>query len=322
MSDLKYAVIGAGAMGYRYGILLQDLGRKVDFIDTWEPGIEAVKQQGGVWVSRDHEDRHLVGVNLFRPENYQGDPDVWIVFMKQMQLADMLQRCAHLFREHQVVFSAMNGWGHFEKLAQYFSADRIYGGTAIIATVLNGPGDVDFIGKRGAGSMNMCAMSEQVTDIEKRIAQDFTDAQMNPQITTDFKGTCLAKIVFNSVVNSLCTMYQIRMGEFIAYPGALEMTKQLVSEAYAACEAAGIPMINSVDEEVESIEYASRVGNPLHYPSMYQDMTNGRPTEVDYINGFIAELGRQHGVDCRTHAFLTHGVHLAERAFQIHRAQN
>ncbi|MDY4677476.1 ketopantoate reductase family protein [Bifidobacterium tsurumiense] len=321
MNELKYAVIGAGAMGYRYGILLQNAGFNVDFIDAWEPNIQAVKEQGGVWVSRDHEGRHLVPVNLYTPEEYAGDPDVWIIFMKQMQLEDMLKRCSQLFKDHQVAFSAMNGWGHFEKINQYFSEDRIYGGTAIIATVLNGPGDVDFIGKPGTGSMHMCAMNEKVTDIEKAIAHDFAAANMNPEITTDFKGTCMAKIVFNSVVNTLCTMYQITMGQFMEFDGAHDMTKQLVSEAYAACDAAGIPMINTVDEEVESIEYASRVGNPLHYPSMYQDMIHGRKTEVDYINGYIARLGEQYGVDCRTHAFLTNGVHLAELAFQIHHQQ-
>ncbi len=74
-----------------------------------------IKEQGGVFVSRDHEDKHLVPINIDYPEDYQGDPDVWIIFVKQMQLADMLKRCAHLFKDHQVVFTAMNGMGHIEK---------------------------------------------------------------------------------------------------------------------------------------------------------------------------------------------------------------
>lgn len=57
---------------------------------------------------------------------------MWIVFLKQMQLDGVLKRCAHLFNEKQIVFSAMNGYGHFEKLNEYFSTDRIYGGTALI----------------------------------------------------------------------------------------------------------------------------------------------------------------------------------------------
>ncbi|MCH9276446.1 ketopantoate reductase family protein [Bifidobacterium amazonense] len=316
---MRYTVIGAGAMGLRYGILLQEhTDAHVDFIDAWAPHIDKIREQGGVYVSRDHENRQLIPINLYTPEEYDGDPDVWIIFMKQMQLEDMLGRCAHLFKDHQVAFSAMNGWGHFEKIAQYFSEDRIYGGTALVATVLNGPGDVDFIGKSGAGTMHMCAMTNKVTDIEKAIFEDFKQANLNPEISDDFKGMCMAKIVFNSVVNTLCTMYQITMGQFISYPGARDMAMQLINEAYDACERAGIKLINTRAEELESVDYVSRTGNPLHYPSMYQDMSRGRKTEVDYINGYIAKIGREHDYVCRTHEFLTHGVHLAELAFQYH----
>lgn len=65
---MKYAVIGAGAMGYRYGVLLQEnAGVDVDFVDTWEPNLAKVAEQGGVYVSRDHEGRHLVPINLYSP---------------------------------------------------------------------------------------------------------------------------------------------------------------------------------------------------------------------------------------------------------------
>lgn len=316
---MKYAVIGAGAMGYRYGVLLQEnAGVPVDFVDTWEPNLAKVAEQGGVYVSRDHEDRHLVPINLSTPEAYTGDPDVWIVFVKQMQLEEVLQRCAPLFKDHQVVFSAMNGYGHFEKIQKYFSDDRIYGGTAMIATVLNGPGDVDFIGKSGAGEMHMCAFNEKITDVEKLMAEEFKAANLNPVITENFMGTCMAKVIFNSVVNTLCTMYEITMGQFTEYEGAMDMAKQLINEAYDVCERAGIKLIESRAEELASVEFVSRVGNPLHYPSMYQDMSKGRPTEVDYINGYIARLGRENDYAARTHEFLTKGVHLAELAWQIH----
>ena len=316
---MKYGVIGAGAMGFRYGVLLQEnAGVSVDYIDTWEPGLAAVAEQGGVYVSRDHEDRRLVPINLFRPEEYTGDPDVWIIFVKQMQLREVMERCKPLFKEHQVVFSAMNGYGHFEVIADYFPADRIFGGTAMIATVLNGPGDVDFIGKPGAGSMHICAYDEHVDDTERAIIADFAAANLNPVLADNFKGMCMAKVIFNSVVNSICTMYEIRMGDFVTYPGWEAMAKQLIWEAYDACDRAGIRLIETRQEELASVDYVSRVGNPLHYPSMYQDMSKGRPTEVDWINGYIAKLGRENDYTCRTHEFLVHGVHLAELAWQIH----
>ncbi len=37
----KYTVIGAGAMGLRYGVLMQErTDNEVDFVDTWEPNVE------------------------------------------------------------------------------------------------------------------------------------------------------------------------------------------------------------------------------------------------------------------------------------------
>ena len=66
---LKYTVLGAGAMGLRFGVLLQELaGAEVEFVDNWAPQVETIKAQGGVYVSRDHENRHLVPIKIFSPE--------------------------------------------------------------------------------------------------------------------------------------------------------------------------------------------------------------------------------------------------------------
>lgn len=309
---MKFTVVGSGAMGLRYGVLLQEAGNEVDFVDPWEPHVEKMRAQGGVYVSRDHQDRHLVPIKVFYPEEYTGDPDCYVFFTKQMQLAEVLKRCAHFFKPHQYALTCMNGMGHVEKLLQYFSPEKLVAGTALVATVLNGPGDVDFIGARGAGTMNLANYTEKPDEFTHQLVAELEKAQFNPNLTTNFRGTLLAKVVFNSVVNTLCTMFEMTMGEYAAYEGADEMSRQLIDEAYDACERDGVKMINTRQEELDSVNYVSKVANPLHYPSMYQDMHNYRPTEVDYINGYLVKLGRKHGYEAKTHAFLTHEVHLAE----------
>lgn len=309
---MKFAVIGSGAMGLRYGILLQDAGNQVDFIDGWEDNVEKIREQGGAMVSRDHENTHLVPINIYYPEEYQGDPDCYIFFTKQMQLADMLDRCSHFFKPNQYAFTCMNGMGHIEKLAQYFKPDKLIAGTALVATVLNGPGDVDFIGKRGAGSMNLANYTEKPDEFTHQLVDELEKAQFHPTLTTNFMGTLLAKVVFNSVVNTICTMFEMTMGEYAAYDGAEDMARQLIDEAYDVCERDGVKLINTRQDEVASIMHVSKVAMPLHYPSMYQDMHNYRPTEVDFINGYLVKIGRQHHYNASTHAFLTHEVHLAE----------
>ena len=315
---MKYTIIGAGAMGYRFGVMMQEIGGlDVDFIDTWQPNLDKVREQGGVYAARDGKNRHLVPINLFTPEEYQGDPDVWIVFVKQMQLPEFLRRCAPLFKDHQYVFSAMNGMGHIEKLQQYFSDDRIVGGTAMIATVLNGPGDVDFMGAEGGEVMHMVPLTEEPNDTVRALEADFRKGGLGPVLTENFMGTLMAKVVFNAVVNTLCTMFRVRMGEFAEYDGVPDLARMLLDEAYDACERAGIQLIQSRQEEIDSVPELSRKAFPLHYPSMSQDFFKNRPTEVDYINGYIAKLGREHGYICHVHEFITSEMHLAETMRQF-----
>ncbi len=310
----KYTVLGAGAMGLRFGVLLQELaGAEVEFVDNWDPQVETIKAQGGVYVSRDHENRHLVPVKIFSPEEYQGHPDVWVVFAKQMTLDDLLTRTAHAFDpKTQHVFTGMNGMGHLEKINRYFPEDRVAAGTCLIGTVLNKAGDVDFIGKAGAGSINLAAQNNQDADWLDQLVADFTKANINPHLNHNCAGTLFTKVVFNSVINTLCTLFEIQMGQFIDYEGAERLGKQLINEAFDVAERAGVQLLSTREEEWQTVKYVSEVTNPLHYPSMYQDMSKGRPTEVDYINGYIYDLGKKYDYEASTHDFLRGLVHLAE----------
>lgn len=82
---LTYAVLGSGAMGLRFGLLLKEhLGAQVDFIDTWEEQIDTVRKQGGVYQSRDGKNRHLIPISIQTPEEYQGN---------QMFLSFLINKC-------------------------------------------------------------------------------------------------------------------------------------------------------------------------------------------------------------------------------------
>ncbi|CAM3179005.1 ketopantoate reductase family protein [Sporolactobacillus spathodeae] len=314
---LTYTILGSGAMGLRFGVLLQDAGFNVDFVDIWDEQVQTIKAQGGVYVSRDGENRHLVPARIFTPEEYEGNPDVFIVFAKQMQLADLLKRSAHFIKSDQYIFSGMNGMGHIEKLNQYFDKNKVIGGTCLIGTVLNKAGDVDFIGKRGAGSINMANQTEEPDNTTYQIVEDFKKANLNPTLTKNFQGTLMSKVIFNSVVNTLCTLFEIKMGEFISFPKADQLGLQLIHEAYDVCERAGIQLLTTRQEEWETVRHVSAETNPLHYPSMYQDMSKGRLTEVDYINGYIYDLGKKYDYEASTHHFLRNLVHLAEHTRQF-----
>ncbi|UQS84147.1 ketopantoate reductase family protein [Bombilactobacillus thymidiniphilus] len=318
---MKYTIVGAGAMGLRYGILLQyNAGVPVDYVEPTQASLEKIRAQGNqVFKARDHKDRHALDINIYAPEEYAGDPDMWIFFMKQMQLPDALKRLAPKFKSHQSALGAMNGMGHIEQLQKYFADDKIIGGTAMIATLLNDYGDVDFMGVEGAGSSVYANLTGQPSATLDEMLRDFQAAHLNPSQSTNFMGTLLTKVFFNSVENSVATMFQSRMGELMAYDQFLAgIARPLINEAYDAAEAVGYQLLETRDEMIQQVDYVSTVANPLHFPSMYQDFVKGRPTEVDYINGWIADLADRVGTKASTQRMVTHLVHLAEAMREYH----
>ncbi|MBW1606288.1 ketopantoate reductase family protein [Lactobacillus sp. Sy-1] len=315
---MKYAILGAGGMGLHFGILLQEVGYDVDYIDTWQPQVETIRKQHGVYVSRRGEGRHLVKIdNIYYPEEYNGNPDVVVPFTKQIGLAEMLERCQHFFNDKQYAVTLMNGMGHIEKIDKYFPEQHVIGGTALIGSILTKPGEVDFVAAKGTGSCNLANQTEHIDATTKEIAKELTEAGLNATIHENFLGTLLAKVIFNSVLNSLATSFQCSYGEFIASPSAKPLGIDLVNEAFDVFERAGIKLLSTREEEWQTIYHVAHDVNPEHYPSMYQDLVTDRPTEVEYINGYIYRLGLKHGYIAHSHKFAIELVHIAEKLHEV-----
>ena len=69
-------------------------------------------------------------------------------------------------------------------------------------------------------------------------------------------------------------------------------------------------------DEIEGLMLAgtnAAARSDLQRPSMAQDMAKGRRTEIEFMNGFIAEKGADVGVPAPTHAMLTEVVKRVER---------
>ncbi|MFX3617773.1 MAG: ketopantoate reductase family protein [Sporolactobacillus sp.] len=309
---MKIVCIGAGAMGLRYGVLLQEVGNDVQFVDTWEPNVEAIRKNKGVEVTRDGKNPHLVPVKICFPEEYHEEPELVIFFIKDMHTREVMERCMHFIGSKTHVLTNQNGWGGAEMLAEYVDRQRLIAGTAMVATVMKGPGKVDFVGARGTGHVHIVRVEGKPDAFIQRVADEMEKAQMHPTVATDYRGTVWTKLVFNSVVNTLCTLMNVKMGQFAEYEHAEDLARRLLTEACTATDAEGIQLELDCEGLVKQVMYVSEVSNPLHYPSMHQDMSTNRPTEVDYLNGAIVRLAEKNGLKAPNHAVLVDLIHLKE----------
>jgi 2-dehydropantoate 2-reductase len=70
---------------------------------------------------------------------------------------------------------------------------------------------------------------------------------------------------------------------------------------------------DALAEIVNILEAGSKTRSDEQRPSMAQDIAKGRRTETDFINGFIAERGREIGVPADVHARVNEIVKKVER---------
>jgi hypothetical protein len=96
-----------------------------------------------------------------------------------------------------------------------------------------------------------------------------------------------------------------------ADPALRAQVDALVDEALAVCDAAGITLLKQPSESfTEAIETAWG-----HKPSILQDVLARRTTEVDVLNGGIADEGRRQGVPTPRHDAMVALVHGLESSW-------
>ena len=68
--------------------------------------------------------------------------------------------------------------------------------------------------------------------------------------------------------------------------------------------------IAAIMSDLTNLLKPENAGN--HYPSMYQDIQNGKRTEIDFLNGYFAKIGQQEDVPTPLNMMITHLIHAKE----------
>jgi len=73
--------------------------------------------------------------------------------------------------------------------------------------------------------------------------------------------------------------------------------RKIIHEIYLVASAKGLELEPKTREEFTKLLFNRLVPlTYLHRPSMLQDIEKGKRTEIDYLNGMIAQMGKDLGV--------------------------
>jgi 2-dehydropantoate 2-reductase len=284
---MEIIVLGAGAIGSLYGAKLA-ADNDVTLVAR-EKHAEAIHANGLRIEGLETLTVHVPAVSTLEKI---GPNALVLVTTKVPDTAAALAPIVPLVRDDTTIVSLQNGLGS-EQIVRRALGDR---GTALrgftqFGGIFKAPGMIQFM----ARGYTVIEQHERSANI----AQVLTDAGLDCRISPNIAADVWYKLVVNCVVNPITTIIGCDVGG-IANP-ELDPLKQLViDECVAVAATQGITLDVDFNRDI------SDFFRPSHnLTSMLQDLRRGRPTEIDYLNGAVAVLGKANGVPCPVNAALT-----------------
>jgi 2-dehydropantoate 2-reductase len=290
---MRVCVVGCGAVGSLFAANLATL----DDVEVWAYDL-----------ARDHVDAiNRDGLRLTGAGEVVGRPratseaselppcDFGIVATKAMHTDAAIGATAHAFAGGCVA-TVQNGIGNEEVLARHVA--RVIRGTTFPAGKITAPGVVQWDVK---GDTTFGPFEDRPAPFAEvvRLAEACTRGGMPAHAVEDARGPQWRKVIFNAATNPLGALTGLTHGRVCEQPALRALVTRLVDEGKAVASAQGIVL--DADPE-ELIDYAARPEVAYgHKASMLQDVEARRQTEVDYLNGGIADFGRRLGVPTPTH---------------------
>ena len=297
-------IAGSGAMGCRFGAQLHEAGQEVILLDNWDDHIQAI-QNDGLHITGDEE--KTLQIPIMKPKKADRVGDLVILFTKAMQLPEMLQDIEGIMGENTKVLCLLNGLGHEEVIRQYVPESNIIMGVTIWTAQLQGPGHVHLA---STGSLNIQSIDPKGESKGREIADILNQAHLNAIYDEDVIPSIWRKACVNGTMNSTCALLDCTIGELFASETGLEIVHEVIDEFVTVGSHLGVVLDK---EAITDYVMATSKSAAQHYPSMHQDLVqNKRYTEIDYINGAVARLGDQEGIDTPYCDLITQLVHTKE----------
>ena len=215
--------------------------------------------------------------------------DFGILATKSIHTRPAVAETAHLFRKSAAVLSVQNGLGNEEIIAE--QVKYVIRGATTMAAHMRGPGHAGFefysdiwIGPFEP-SGTPYSLVEELAALMNRSGLPVVAMQ-------DARGAQWTKLIFNSAVNPVGALTRLHHRAANSFPPTAALYEALLKEGEAVAGALGIELHG--DPRAMIAEGARAPGK--RNVSMLLDVLAQRETEVDFINGAIADCGDKLGV--------------------------
>lgn len=307
LEQMRIVIIGAGAIGGISAALMKEKGYDVTLVCKHQEIADIAGGRGlhitGVC------GEHTVSLKAVTDlAELQGEFDIAIIATKAYDMPACAKELLSFLKEDSLVLSFQNGICT-DDLALIVGQERTvgcvigWGATMLEAGELEMTSKGEFIIGRIKGDQSKLSGIKAALD------------QIVPtEIRADIYAELYSKLIVNSCITSLGAICGLRLGRMLKMRQARSIFIAIIREAMQVANAlalnvppfggkldyqsliAGNGILDSARRHV--MIYAVGLKYRSLKSSSLQSLERGRPTEIDYFNGFIARKGDEVGVDC------------------------
>ena len=282
---MRYAVVGAGAIGGYYGAKLAYSGQEVHFLSHSD--YQYVKERGFQVDSCDGS-FHLPQVNVYQHAEDMPQCDVVIVGLKTINNHLLPQLLPPLLHQHTAVVLIQNGIGVEADVQQMFPSVQLIAGLAFICSAKTEPGRVNH---QCYGSINLGNYSCRDEALFAQILADFNAAGVTAA-SVPYAEARWKKAVWNMPFNGMTVALDTQTDLLLKNPATRALIREQMMEVIGAAQALGV---SALTEDFADKMIAMTDAMTPYSPSMKLDYDFHRPMEIHYLYTRPIELAAEAG---------------------------
>ncbi|KAF1078262.1 ketopantoate reductase family protein [Methanogenium sp. MK-MG] len=299
---MKIAVLGAGAVGLSIAARLSSLAEVHAVSRTRQA--DAVTRLGlrltGLW----GDGTYFFPCTTDLPDD---EYDYILITSKATQTREICEQFHDRFG-NAAVASIQNGIGNEEIISEY--TDNVLGG--MIITGFEWRGDADIHISVIGGDAQFGLFPEGCDDRVVTLAGLFEEAGIVATATDTIRSAIWGKTIYNAALNPLGAVMGVAYGALLN-PYAWEVITDIVEEAYAVADAEGIMLkYTTADAYLNYLHDVQIPATAGHNSSMYQALSAGKRTEIDFMNGALVTKGDAHEIPTPANVFITRLIRFRE----------
>ncbi|MBT2599755.1 oxidoreductase [Oceanobacillus sp. ISL-74] len=266
----NFGVIGPGAVGSVIAEILLENGQRVHLLG---------RNAGEVRIEREGQLSEGT-LSVEELSSFQTTLDYIFIAVKGTQLSNVLPIVEKLSHENTVTIICQNGYGQLERI----NMPHTYQAVVYISGQKKDRTITHFRDRK-----LILPENKDTIALHQFIGESDLDIQISPNYLNDM----WFKLIVNLGINSVTALSR-NTARILTNEKVRNLCESLIEEGIKIAHAEGIHFENSTIKDIMDIYdgYPPNMGT-----SMYYDVLNGNPMEIDYIQGFLYRKSQEHGLN-------------------------